>query len=473
LARQPSAAATSRRNTATEAKSVLHSSPPQPGGDECKRVTPKWGKSWELKVMIIGIKRTSFLTLTGFFLLASGIAQSSQEAAPTTSTIKDIQLSYKRDPRQVDPYRGMGAWASGPSYAGATAQDTVETKARAVDAKGQPVTANLEWIPSDPEMVTVSPSQGDHVKITVHKPGESQLRITAQGFSKELVVKANSTGKFIVFQITQPAPAKPHGAAAGEVSPSLKGKEEQLSYAVGMRLAKTLQKQSLKVDPDLVKQGINDALSGGKTLMSEQQAHMMLIGVQTELSITESAMAKKVLADKNQEEGEEFLAQNKKKDGVVTLPSGLQYKVIKAGAGKKPTAADVAVCHYRATLLDGTEFDNSYKKRRSAPVDFPVKSVIKGWQEALQLMPAGSKWELFVPSELAYGQRGVPRLNIGPNATLVFEVELLSVKEPDKQAPAATDSAQSTLTPDQIDALKKAIQAAKEKEGERERETNQ
>ncbi len=423
--------------------------------------------------MIIGIKRTSFLTLTGFFLLASGIAQSSQEPAPTASTIKDIQLSYKRDPRQVDPYRGIGAWASGPSYAGATAQDTVETMARAVDTKGQPVTASLEWIPSDPEMVTVSPSQGDHVKITVHKTGESRLKITTRGFSKELVVKANSAGKFIVFEITQPAPAKPHGAAATEISPTLKSKGEQVSYAVGMRLAKTLQKQSLKVDPDLVKQGINDALSGGQTLMSEEQAHIMLIGLQTELSITESALAKKVLADKNKKDGEEFLAQNNKKDGVVTLPSGLQYRVIKAGDGKKPTAADIAVCHYRATLLDGTEFDNSYKKRRVAPVNFPVKSVIKGWQEALQLMPAGSKWELFVPSDLAYGQRGVPRLNIGPNATLIFEVELLSVKEPDTQAPPVTDSAQGTLAPEQIDALKKAIQAAREKEGETERETPQ
>ena len=407
--------------------------------------------------MIIGIMRTS-QALTVFFLLASGIAQSSQEAAPTASTIKDIQLSYKRDPRQVDPYRGIGAWATGPSYAGATAQDTVETVALAVDAKGQPVTASLEWIPSDPEMVTVSPSQGDHVKITVHKTGESQLKITAPGFSKELVVKANSAGKFIVFEITQPAPAKPHGAAAGEISPTLTSKEEQLSYAVGMRLAKTLQKQSLKVDPDLVKQGINDALSGGQTLMSEQQAHIMLIGLQTELSITDSAMEKKLIADKNKKEGEDFLAQNKKKDGIVTLPSGLQYKVIKAGDGKKPTATDVAVCHYRATLLDGTEFDNSYKKRHTVPVNFPVQSVIKGWQEALQLMPAGSKWQLFVPPDLAYGNKGVPRANIPPNATLVFEVELLSIKEPNAPSSAPASPQKAVLAPDQMDAISKAIQ---------------
>jgi len=422
----------------------------------------------------MGFKQTSFLALTVLFLSTYCAAQSSQAAAPpgSTAAVKDIQLSYKRDPRQVDPYRGIGQWASGPSYAGATAQDTVETVARAVDAKGQPVTASLEWTPSDPEMVTVSPSQGDHVKITVHKTGESQLRITAQGFSKELVVKATSAGRFIVFEITQPAPAKPNGAAAREISPTLKSKEEQLSYAVGMRLAKTLQKQSLKLDPDLVKQGIKDALSGGQTLMGEEQAHIMLIGVQTELSITEAALEKKILADKNKQEGEEFLAQNKKKDGVVTLPSGLQYKVIRAGDGKKPTEEDVAVCQYRATLLDGTEFDNSYKHRGGGPASFPLKGVIRGWQEALRLMPAGSKWQIVVPSELAYGDRGVPRANIPPNATLLFEVDLLSVKEPGKEAPPAVATAQTPLTPGQIDAVKRAIQA-KEIEAETEREKNQ
>ena len=184
----------------------------------------------------------------------------------------------------------------------------------------------------------------------------------------------------------------------------------------------------------------------------------MLIGLQTELSITDSALEKKLIAERNKKEGEDFLAQNKKKDGIVTLPSGLQYKVIKAGDGKKPTAMDVAVCHYRATLLDGTEFDNSYKKRHTVPVNFPVESVIKGWQEALQLMPAGSKWQLFVPPDLAYGGKGVPRANIPPNATLVFEVELLSIKEPNAPSPALASPQKAVLAPDQMDAISKAIQ---------------
>jgi FKBP-type peptidyl-prolyl cis-trans isomerase len=202
----------------------------------------------------------------------------------------------------------------------------------------------------------------------------------------------------------------------------------------------------------------------------------MLVGLQNELSLTEVTLEKKVLADKNKKAGEEFLAQNKKKDGVVTLPSGLQYKVIKAGDGKKPTAADVAVCRYRGALLDGTEFDNSSKRKGGGSISFPVKGVIKGWQEALQLMPAGSRWQLFVPSDLAYGERGVPRANIGPNATLVFEVELLSVNDQGNQASSVAATAQTAepaLTPEQADAVKKALQAAEKKEeAETEREKN-
>jgi FKBP-type peptidyl-prolyl cis-trans isomerase len=133
-----------------------------------------------------------------------------------------------------------------------------------------------------------------------------------------------------------------------------------------------------------------------------------------------------VLGDANRKAGEAFLAENKTKDGVVTLPSGLQYKILKEGTGPKPAATDTVVCNYKGTLLDNTEFDSSYK--RGQPATFPVGGVIKGWTEALQLMPVGSKWELFIPSELAYGARGGPGGGIGPNATLVFEVELMSIQ---------------------------------------------
>ncbi len=159
--------------------------------------------------------------------------------------------------------------------------------------------------------------------------------------------------------------------------------------------------------------------------MDEDQVRAAISELQAEMKRKQAEIRKNGLHDGAQA-GAAFLAENKKKEGVVTLPSGLQYKVLQAGTGKKPIIDDIAVCNYRGTLVDGTEFDNSYK--RGQPTAFPLKQVIKGWTEALQLMPVGSKWQLFIPPELAYGQHGTGD-TIGPNATLVFEVELLSIRE--------------------------------------------
>jgi len=194
----------------------------------------------------------------------------------------------------------------------------------------------------------------------------------------------------------------------------LKNQKEKMSYIIGMDIGNNLKKQSVEVDPNILAKGIGDALAGGKPLLTEQEIRETMAGFQKEM------------AAKKKKEGEAFLAENKKKDGVKTLPSGLQYKVIKKGSGKKPTSSDTVATNYRGTLVDGTEFDSSY--RRGQPATFPVKGVIPGWTEALQLMEVGSKWQLFVPSNLAYGERGAGP-NIGPNATLIFEIELISIQE--------------------------------------------
>ena len=204
----------------------------------------------------------------------------------------------------------------------------------------------------------------------------------------------------------------------------LKSEKEKLSYSMGMEFANNLKKQSIEVDADLFLKGLKDGLSGGKTLMTDREARETLMAFQKELMAKQKEVAK-ALGEKNKTEGEAFLAENKKKEGVITLPSGLQYKVIKPGTGKKPSATDKVKVHYRGTLVNGTEFDSSYK--RGEPVTFPVKGVIPGWTEALQLMEEGAKWEVFVPSQLAYGERGAGGM-IGPNSTLIFEVELISIQ---------------------------------------------
>jgi len=178
-------------------------------------------------------------------------------------------------------------------------------------------------------------------------------------------------------------------------------------------------------------------LAGGKTLLTQEEAQAALMEVQNELRKKQQEKMQ-VAGEANKKEGEAFLAANKAKEGIVTLPSGLEYKILKEGTGPKPTASDSVVCNYRGTLINGTEFDSSYK--RGQPATFPVNGVIKGWTEALQLMPVGSKWQLFVPSSLAYAERGAGG-DIGPNATLIFEVELLSIQEKPKtdQAKPATE----------------------------------
>ena len=204
----------------------------------------------------------------------------------------------------------------------------------------------------------------------------------------------------------------------------LKTQKEKLSYALGMNMGNSLKINAIEVDEETLLKGIKDTLNNGKMLMTEQEAKDTIMALQKELQSKQQEHAK-AAAEKNKKDGEAFLAANKGKEGVKTLPSGLQYQVITEGKGKSPKADDTVTVQYRGTLIDGTEFDSSYK--RGQPATFPVGGVIKGWTEALQLMKEGSKWQLFIPSNLAYGENGAGA-TIGPNAVLIFEVELVSIK---------------------------------------------
>jgi FKBP-type peptidyl-prolyl cis-trans isomerase FklB len=227
------------------------------------------------------------------------------------------------------------------------------------------------------------------------------------------------------------AKARRPTTAKSVAAPPLLTQKDKFSYALGMNLGSTLHRQSVPVDPNILARGLRDALAGGKTQLTEEQAKATLMEVQTEMRKKQQEQMQQA-GEANKKDGESFLAANKSKDGVVTLPSGLQYKILTQGTGPKPAASDSVVCNYRGTLIDGTEFDSSYK--RGEPATFPVSGVIKGWTEALQLMPVGSKWQLFVPSDLDYGDRA-PGPEIGPGSTLIFEVELLSIQDKSQNKP--------------------------------------
>ena len=214
----------------------------------------------------------------------------------------------------------------------------------------------------------------------------------------------------------------------------LNDETSRVSYAIGMSVGRSLlnvQNQGEVVDTDLVGRAIKDTLSGGTTLLTQEQMQETLMAFQKDLAAKQQKKREE-LAAREKAEGEAFLATNKNNPGVVTLPDGLQYKVLTEGTGPVPTNTDNVTVNYRGTLLDGTEFDSSIK--RGQPAKFPVTGVIRGWTEALLNMKTGSKWQLFIPSELAYGERGRP--GIPPNAVLTFEVELLSIESPPPPKPA-------------------------------------
>jgi FKBP-type peptidyl-prolyl cis-trans isomerase len=230
--------------------------------------------------------------------------------------------------------------------------------------------------------------------------------------------------------------SSPHSGGA-----ELKTEKDKQSYALGMNVGNQVKARSMEVEVELIIRGLKDSLSGSSTLLSEQEASTEVQELRHEVKQKAIAQRREKL-QKNKQEGKAFLAANKTKEGVVTLPSGLQYKILKAGDGKKPSVNDIVFCNYRGTLLNGMEFDSSYR-RGAKPSPFAFARVMRGWKEALQLMPVGSKWQIFVPSDLAYGASGAGKV-IEPNSTLIFDLELVSIKSRVMNA----QEAQSETAPD-------------------------
>jgi len=237
------------------------------------------------------------------------------------------------------------------------------------------------------------------------------------------------------------------GLAQAEEKVELKDQKAKVSYGIGMNLGGQWKRQDVDVDPDLILKGIKDALAGGTTLMTETEVREVLTAFQREHQ-TRQMEKRKQLGEKNKQEGAKFLAENKTKPGVITLPSGLQYKILAEGKGESPRSNDIVTVNYRGTLIDGTEFDSSTKNGQ--PLVRAANMLIKGWTESLQLMKPGAKWQLFIPAELAYGDRG-SGAQIGPNAALIFDVELISFKAPEPPpAAAAAPAAAQPVTSDII-----------------------
>jgi FKBP-type peptidyl-prolyl cis-trans isomerase len=271
---------------------------------------------------------------------------------------------------------------------------------------------------------------------------QKPLSIVFQLLAAGMMLLGNALAQNTPAATTQPvqsAPAKKPTTPATKKAPvtsktatplTLKTQKEKASYALGMKIGGDLKRQGVgaSVDSALTARGLRDALAGSKALLTEDEEKAALTQLQTEVRGNMEAKAHEAGAPARKE-GDAFLTANKTKQGVVTLPSGLQYKILAEGKGPKPTASDTVTCNYRGTLINGKEFDSSYKTGK--PVSFPVGGVIKGWTEALQLMPVGSKWQLFIPADMAYGDRGAGA-DIGPGETLIFEVELVSIGEEKK-----------------------------------------
>jgi FKBP-type peptidyl-prolyl cis-trans isomerase FklB len=270
---------------------------------------------------------------------------------------------------------------------------------------------------------------------------QKSLTIVLQLLAAGMMLLGHAPAQTPAATTTPAAPAKTaQGTAAKKTTTGakpatavlLKTQKDKASYAVGMSIGTGLHRQGVPVDAALVARGLRDGMTGAKPLLTDDEMKTVLTQLQGQVREQQQAKMQEQQAKSmeaaagNKKIGDAFLAANKTKDGVVTLPSGLQYKILTAGTGPKPAATDTVSCNYRGTFIDGNEFDSS----KGTPISFAVTGVIKGWTEALQLMPVGSKWQLFIPSDLAYGDGGRP--GIPPGSTLIFDVELVSIGEQKK-----------------------------------------
>jgi FKBP-type peptidyl-prolyl cis-trans isomerase FklB len=230
---------------------------------------------------------------------------------------------------------------------------------------------------------------------------------------------------------------KPEPAVKKEITAAdLKTEDDRVSYSLGFSMGSNFKKDDIAVGLELFQQGVKDGLGGNKQVLSDEDMRKTMTAFQQKVMAKRQVEHRKRMEEKkrqgevNKEKGKNFLEANKSKEGIVTTESGLQYKILEKGTGSSPKPTDTVKCHYKGTTIDGTEFDSSYQ--RGEPATFALNRVIKGWTEGVQLMKEGGKWQFFVPSELAYGERGAGQ-NIGPNEVLIFEIELLSIEKPETE----------------------------------------
>jgi FKBP-type peptidyl-prolyl cis-trans isomerase FklB len=250
---------------------------------------------------------------------------------------------------------------------------------------------------------------------------------------------------------TAPAPTAapkpevlPATSPAGEAAPSMtfKNDQEKVSYVIGYQAGSQFRAQDLQLDMAIMVQGLKDGFGGQRPAVPDDQAKQVLTAFQKDVA-EKAAKKRQEMAAVNLASSKAFLEANAKKEGVKVLPDGLQYRVITEGTGKTPTKTDLVKVNYKGTLASGVEFDNSYK--RGQPAEFGVGQVIKGWTEALEMMKEGSKWELYIPPDLAYGENGRP--SIPPNSALIFEVELIEIVKPDAGAAVPVTPGASAVAP--------------------------